>query len=173
MVAGGGFELQSRIHSGQVIDSATREKGTIGINSDSFLHFSYTFSRQPRAALAFVFPTHETTLPHNRKCDALRSVGGYRFYRFSKLIHPPFGPDDTLHFNFISFTSVEIDNRELPRGDRCPPSTGEALGKATLRVRSAQDSPCVIGITDITLFDKRDYFSPTTIAAGVRPYCIH
>ena len=78
LVAGGGFELQSRIHSGQVIDSATREKGTIGINSDSFLHFSYTFSRQPRAALAFVRPTHETTLPHHRKCDALRSVRGQR-----------------------------------------------------------------------------------------------
>ena len=74
LVAGGGFELQSRIHSGQVIDSATREKGTIGINRDSFLHFSYTFfTFQPHAPLAFIHPAHEATLPHNRNCGALCS----------------------------------------------------------------------------------------------------
>src|SRR5262249_13183198 len=41
-LAGGGFELQSRIDSTQLIDSATSENGTIGTNGISLLHFSYS-----------------------------------------------------------------------------------------------------------------------------------
>jgi hypothetical protein len=43
LVAGGGFELQSRIDSTQLVDSTLREIGKNGNNGESFVHFSYTF----------------------------------------------------------------------------------------------------------------------------------
>src|SRR6266542_3158435 len=49
LVAGGGFVLQPRIDSTQVVDSAISESGTIGKNRDSFLH-SYTFPFLARIA---------------------------------------------------------------------------------------------------------------------------
>ena len=47
LVAGGGFEPQSRIDSTQVIDSVIRENGTIGKKGKSVLHFFYTLPLEP------------------------------------------------------------------------------------------------------------------------------
>ena len=144
LVAGGGFELQSRIHSGQVIDSATREKGTIGINSDSFLHFSYTFSRQPRAALAFFRPTHETTLPHHRKCDALRSVRGQRLpFRSAEL---PAEIGDEVH------QQSESTWRWQPRFELL-----KLLGQGTARCGRARHSSGIAEVARVSRGDVRGH----------------
>ena len=136
MVAGGGFELQSRIDPTQLIDSAMRENAITSENGNSLLHFSYTFQFPVPAAIS-CFSVVRRTRQHYHESKLSRIATAPAFL--------PAGVEsgnDPASKSAIQKNAPVVTEGETNSSDGRGPSKMECMSKLNREALNSQPRRC-------------------------------